>query len=257
LGATGGSAGSGDSDSRGSEAGGEDLAATFSPALLAAGLGKWPLRQTAAASAASIAAPGGSRDGFECPPADHFVDPLLNSELLLSELPSDATLFLDSSGGSDWLRDTAGNSDCSGADSSGSGYSKSRRLARGGPSSSGAHERRLVRHDTYGQWMAAQCADGGGEAPKQLSRSPFDLLRRRALADLDAWLAEAAAAPSEGRATTTTAAAAVDGPRDAYGNTLFLAACQSGAKRGVQWCLLRGADVNAANRFGNTGARRK
>jgi len=256
----------------------EDLGATFSPTMLAASLGQVPpssfeQHDSTSGSIDPTSSPVESFDlGFTSQAIDceliDVVDPLLFS----AELPTDTALFLDSrsSCGLMWFGDSDYkdvDGDATISTSAESGYnrnSSSRHLGRSSNNHSDKH-RRIVHSDTYGQWMMAQCAkccrdhSDDSEALKPSSSSPvsgslsdddtpFDLLRRRAFSDLETWLATEYASPP-----AAPASAPVDQPRDAYGNTLFLAACQLGAKRAVKWCIANGANVNAVNRFGNTG----
>ena len=111
---------------------------------------------------------------------------------------------------------------------------------RGGgcTSSSGGGGGPVRQTDTYGHWMASQC----GCSPTSPHLEVFALLRSRAFDRL-------------AQAIDCSPGGGVDGPRDDFGNTLFLAACHGGSKRAIRWCLAQGADVNASNRFGNTGGK--
>jgi len=255
----------------------EDLGATFSPSMPAASLSQAPSSSFQHNSLPGSVDPRSS-------PSDLGVSVKLGGELIdvvdpmlfSVELPTDTALFLEkSSNSSMWF----GESDNGNMDVEATTAASSETGHRGSNKSSSRkqqHGKQIAHNDTYGQWMVAQCAkccnhDDHDEittnsqfSPSGDQETPFDMLYCRAFSDLDIWLAtnsSSSSIASEASATITDSAissslkemAPVDQPRDAFGNSLFLAACQLGAKRAVKWCVANGADVNAVNRFGNTG----
>jgi ankyrin repeat protein len=102
------------------------------------------------------------------------------------------------------------------------------------------------------------------EASSEASDSEllFALLQKKRFDELDLQLKKSwtkkkkttiASSSSMSRSSSSSnVEVAIDDPRDAFGNTLLLGACQLGSRKAVKWCLAQGADSNAANRFGNT-----
>jgi len=104
----------------------------------------------------------------------------------------------------------------------------------------------LRRSDTYGAWMQKQY----GHISNTFTPF-FEALENRNFTELESLLDTLF--DSGDHFTCDNTNSLLDTPRDDYSNTLFMAACHTGSKRGIRWCLSHGANVDCQNMYGNTG----
>ena len=97
--------------------------------------------------------------------------------------------------------------------------------------------------DTYAQWFGEQIgfnvqdvAEGDAQTEERLRL--FEAVKRKELKSLETLM--------EGPVEH------LKNVRDDYGNTLLMACCHSGFKRGVKLFVKHGLDINGCNQFGNT-----
>ena len=106
-----------------------------------------------------------------------------------------------------------------------------------------------IGNDTYGQWFAEQvgwCVDEDDEedgSEKTEIISLFGCIERKDFHGL-----ELALFGEEGEYDCSV----FHDVRDDYGNTLLMACCHNGFKRGVKLFVKNGWDLNASNKYGNT-----
>ena len=98
--------------------------------------------------------------------------------------------------------------------------------------------------DTYAAWIDSQVG-----WPSDTPDTLRSVLLAAAAGDVPLLEAAMAAYAEESPAEE---GAAVDEPKDEYGNTVLLIAAHAGRRRIVRWSVDLGADVNLTNRFGNT-----
>ena len=98
--------------------------------------------------------------------------------------------------------------------------------------------------DTYAAWIDSQVG-----WPSDTPDTLRSVLLAAAAGDVPLLEAAMAAYAEE---SPNEEGAAVDDPKDEYGNTVLLIAAHAGRRRIVRWSVDLGADVNLTNRFGNT-----